>query len=75
MTLPITTKIQLNSSPTMPQSLVRIDATEPLEKLLDVIERDGGVVVTNFLCPELLKESMDASEFKLFNLPHLFDIN
>lgn len=59
----------------MPQSLVRIDATEPLEKLLDVIERDGGVVVTNFLCPELLKESIDASEFKLFNLPHLFDIN
>jgi hypothetical protein len=29
----------------MPQSLVRIDATEPLEKILDVIERDGGVQI------------------------------
>jgi hypothetical protein len=47
----------------MPPSLVRIDATEPLEKLLDVIERDGGVIVTNFLSPELLKESMNTSEF------------
>jgi hypothetical protein len=52
----------------MPPSLTRIDATEPLEKVLDVIERDGGVIVTNFLSPELLKESMEASEF---SLPHL----
>ncbi|KAI4840586.1 hypothetical protein E4T44_07907 [Aureobasidium sp. EXF-8845] len=46
----------------MPPSLVRIDATEPLDKILDVIERDGGVIVTNFLSPELLRESMDAIE-------------
>jgi hypothetical protein len=47
----------------MSPSLVRIDATEPLDKILDVIERDGGVIVTNFLSPELLGESMDASGF------------
>jgi hypothetical protein len=47
----------------MPPSLVRIDANEPLEKILDVIERDGGVIVTNFLSQELLQESMNTSEF------------
>jgi len=49
----------------MSSSLKRIDATEPLEDILGVIERDGGVIVTNFLSPELLKESMNASEFDL----------
>lgn len=49
----------------MPSSLARIDATEPLERILDVIERDGGVIVTNFLSLDLLKESMQASEFGL----------
>ncbi|KAG9518800.1 hypothetical protein KCU93_g8284, partial [Aureobasidium melanogenum] len=46
----------------MPPSLVRIDANEPLDAILKVIERDGGAIVTNFLSPELLKESMDAIE-------------
>ncbi|KAI4760541.1 hypothetical protein E4T52_07570 [Aureobasidium sp. EXF-3400] len=46
----------------MSPSLARIDATEPLDKILDVIERDGGVIVTNFLSLELLKESMDTIE-------------
>lgn len=46
----------------MPPSLIRVDANEPLDDILRVIERDGGVIVTNFLSPELLKESMDASE-------------
>jgi hypothetical protein len=49
----------------MSPSLARIDATEPLDKILDVIERDGGVIVTNFLSLELLKESMDTSKFKV----------
>ena len=49
----------------MSPSLMRIDAAEPLENILGVIERDGGVIVTNFLSPELLKESMDASRFDL----------
>jgi hypothetical protein len=57
----------------MPPSLVRIDATEPLEKILDVIERDGGVIVTNFLSQELLKESMDTSEFGMWH--HLIYTN
>jgi hypothetical protein len=49
----------------MSPSLVRIDATEPLDKILDVIERDGGVIVTSLLSPELLKESMETSKFEL----------
>jgi hypothetical protein len=49
----------------MPPSLVRIDATEALGKILDVIEREGGVIVTNFLSRELLQESMDTSEFEM----------
>lgn len=47
---------------TMPPSLVRIDANEPLDDILKVIERDGGVIVTKFLSPELLKEAMNASK-------------
>ncbi|TVY60050.1 Dioxygenase swnH1 [Fusarium oxysporum f. sp. cubense] len=46
----------------MPPSLVTIDASEPLEKVFSVIDRDGGVIVSNFLSPELLKESMGAIE-------------
>lgn len=47
----------------MAPSLVTIDASEPLEKIQETIERDGGVIVANFLSPELLKEVLDASEF------------
>ncbi|EGU77054.1 hypothetical protein FOXB_12437 [Fusarium oxysporum f. sp. conglutinans Fo5176] len=46
----------------MAPSLVTIDASEPLEKVFSVIDRDGGVIVSNFLSPELLKESMAAIE-------------
>ncbi|KAL4810345.1 hypothetical protein BDV18DRAFT_156712 [Aspergillus unguis] len=46
----------------MAPSLVTIDATEPLEKIYEIIEKDGGVIVSNFLSPELLKECMDAIE-------------
>ncbi|CAD0051082.1 unnamed protein product, partial [Aureobasidium pullulans] len=54
---------------TMAPSLVRIDASEQLENILHIIERDGAVIVTNFLAEELLKESMDASESQFG--PHL----
>jgi len=46
----------------MAPSLVTIDASEPLDKILKIIEKDGGVIVSNFLSPELLKESMAASK-------------
>lgn len=46
----------------MPPPLARIDVTEPLETILHAIEKDGGVIVTNFLSLDLLKESMEASE-------------
>nr|XP_019050669.1 phytanoyl-CoA dioxygenase [Kwoniella bestiolae CBS 10118]OCF29599.1 phytanoyl-CoA dioxygenase [Kwoniella bestiolae CBS 10118] len=46
----------------MPQSLVTIDASEPLEKIYEIIERDGGVIVKNMLSPELLAECMGAIE-------------
>ena len=47
----------------MAPSLVTIDASEPLDKILKIIEQDGGVIVSNFLSPELLKESMAASQY------------
>lgn len=46
----------------MAPSLVTIDASEPIEKINAIIERDGGVIVSNFLTPELLKASMASSE-------------
>lgn len=46
----------------MAPSLVTIDASEPLDKILDIIAEDGGVIVANFFSPELLKESMTAGE-------------
>jgi hypothetical protein len=46
----------------MAPSLVTIDASEPLDKVFEIIARDGGVIVSNFLSPELLKECMDSSE-------------
>ncbi|WWD22588.1 hypothetical protein CI109_107081 [Kwoniella shandongensis] len=42
--------------------LVTIDASEPIEKIYEIIARDGGVIVANFLTPELLKEAQDAIE-------------
>ncbi|KAL4979360.1 hypothetical protein BDW66DRAFT_148483 [Aspergillus desertorum] len=46
----------------MAPSLVTIDSSEPLEEVYKIIERDGGVIVSNFLPPKLLKECMNASE-------------
>ncbi|KAL4906180.1 hypothetical protein BDW74DRAFT_151445 [Aspergillus multicolor] len=46
----------------MAPSLVTIDASEPFDKIYKIIERDGGVIVSNFLSPELLEECMDAIE-------------
>ncbi|KAK2805090.1 hypothetical protein FQN50_006335 [Emmonsiellopsis sp. PD_5] len=46
----------------MAPSLITIDASEPFEKIFDIIEKDGGVIVSNFLSPALLKETMDAVE-------------
>ena len=46
----------------MAPSLVTIDASEPLEKIYDIIVRDGGVIVSNFSSAELLEETMVASE-------------
>lgn len=46
----------------MAPKLATIDASEPLDRILDAIARDGGVIVSNFLEPGLLEESMRASE-------------
>ncbi|WVR04389.1 hypothetical protein IAU60_001391 [Kwoniella sp. DSM 27419] len=48
--------------PAAPPSLVTIDASEGLEKIVDIIKRDGGVIVSNFLDTELLKETMAGLE-------------
>ncbi|KAG7529661.1 hypothetical protein FFLO_05505 [Filobasidium floriforme] len=46
----------------MSPTLVTIDAGEPLQAILDIIARDGGVIVSNFLPPDLLKETMTSIE-------------
>lgn len=46
----------------MSPSIVTIDSSESLEKILEVVVRDGGVIVANFLAPELLKETMATCE-------------
>ncbi|EWY95048.1 hypothetical protein FOYG_04173 [Fusarium oxysporum NRRL 32931] len=46
----------------MAPKIATIDASEPLDKILDAIARDGGVIVSNFLEPELLNDSMRAIE-------------
>ncbi|KAL5607155.1 hypothetical protein FOBRF1_007652 [Fusarium oxysporum] len=46
----------------MAPKIATIDASEPLDKILDAIARDGGVIVSNFLKPELLNDSMRAIE-------------
>ncbi|KAL2808416.1 hypothetical protein BJX63DRAFT_439436 [Aspergillus granulosus] len=46
----------------MAPSLITVDASEPLDKVFEIIARDGGVIVSNFLSPELLKECMDSIE-------------
>lgn len=42
--------------------LMTISATEPIEKINEIIERDGGFIVSDFLSSELLKECMYASK-------------
>lgn len=42
--------------------LKTIDASEPLDKILDIIAHDGGIIVSNLLSPELLNECMTAIE-------------
>ncbi|KAJ0147068.1 60S ribosomal protein L34-B [Fusarium oxysporum f. sp. albedinis] len=46
----------------MAPRLTTIDASEPLDRILDAIARDGGVIVSSFLEPELLNDSMRAIE-------------
>ncbi|KAF2639692.1 hypothetical protein P280DRAFT_453694 [Massarina eburnea CBS 473.64] len=46
----------------MAPSLTTIDASEPLSAICDIIVRDGGVIVSNFISSELLKECMDTIE-------------
>ena len=52
----------------MAPSLVTIEASEPLDKINKIIERDGGIIVSNFLSPELLKECMESSESESITL-------
>ena len=46
----------------MATPLTTIDASEPPDKILDIIARDGGIIVSNLLSPELLNECMTAIE-------------
>lgn len=42
--------------------LTTIDASEPLNRILDTIARDGGIILSNLLSPGLLNECMAAIE-------------
>jgi hypothetical protein len=46
----------------MPIPLVTIHASEPLDRMLEIIARDGGIIVSDLLSPELLGECMAAIE-------------
>nr|KIR44728.1 phytanoyl-CoA dioxygenase [Cryptococcus bacillisporus CA1280] len=43
-------------------SLTYLEASTPLEEIRKIIERDGGVIIRNFLSPELLQEAMRSIE-------------
>ncbi|KAF4965632.1 hypothetical protein FSARC_6595 [Fusarium sarcochroum] len=45
-----------------PRGLVTVDASEPIEKINEIIARDGGVIVANFLSSNLLQECLKAIE-------------
>ena len=42
-----------------PPSLVTISASEPLEKINEIITRDGGVIVSGFLPSDVLDKAMN----------------
>lgn len=50
-----------------PPSLVTIDASEPLEEINKIIERDGGVIVSNFLSQEVLEKAMQDGKSPAWN--------
>ncbi|KAI5480084.1 hypothetical protein MNV49_001744 [Pseudohyphozyma bogoriensis] len=45
----------------MPASLVTLPATTPLAEILEVIRRDGGLIIKDFLAPEQVKSLNDAA--------------
>lgn len=48
-----------------PPSLVTIDASEPVEKINEIIARDGGVIVSNLIPQEVLEKAMTDSKLAL----------
>jgi hypothetical protein len=48
----------------MAPSLVTIDASQPLDQIFDIIVRDGGVILSNFLTADLLLECMDTGRWR-----------
>lgn len=47
---------------TNPPALVTIDASEGLDKINEIIARDGGVIVSNFMSKEDVADIMSAIE-------------
>lgn len=48
----------------LPPSLVTVDASEPIEKINEIIARDGGVIVANFLPQQLINKSTKDGELQ-----------
>ncbi|KAJ4245021.1 hypothetical protein NW762_014228 [Fusarium torreyae] len=57
-----------------PASLVIIGASEPLEKINEIIARDGGVIVSDFLPSDVLDKAMNDVDH-LFNSRKMFQMN
>ncbi|KAM0542272.1 hypothetical protein ACHAPJ_012880 [Fusarium lateritium] len=45
-----------------PRGIITVDASEPIENINEIIARDSGVIVANFLSSNLLQECLNAIE-------------
>jgi hypothetical protein len=34
--------------------IVELDASAPIEQIVDIIKRDGGIIIRNFVSPEII---------------------
>lgn len=48
-----------------PPSLVTVDASESLDKINEIVARDGGVIVSNFLPSDVIEKAMRDGEWSL----------
>lgn len=42
--------------------VVELDASAPIQDIVDVIKRDGGIIIKNFLAPETIDKIHEESQ-------------